>query len=102
MSAAPTLPLHHTEARRGKAPSLPELRRDTPFTLRLTRGDVADLKAIAEGWSVPVALAGWALLETELERSRKRMLCHPRLTLPLSAAVDMLRAAGWHVTRGSE
>ena len=87
----------------GHPPSLPEINRNQPLSMRITLGDLADLRTIAEGWDVPVATAAYGLLGTELARARGRMTRHsPSLSLGLAAAIDLLREQGWHVSRRSE
>ena len=102
MGVAPSL--HHTlNTAGGRAPALPELSRDRPLSMRISRGDEADLRTIAETWDVPIATTAYGLLATELGRARGRAIRqHPRLSLALSAAIDLLRSEGWRVSRGGE
>ena len=103
--AAPSKALHFkgVDEGGGRALALPELKRDQRIYLMVTRGERADLQAIAEGWNVPPSTAAYGLLATELNRARGRAAVNsPALTLPLSVAIDALRVNGWHVTHRSE
>lgn len=103
--AAPTTALHFkgVDQGGGRAPGLPELKRDQRIYLMVSRGERADIRTIAEYWDVPLSTTAYGLLATELNRARGRAaVIVPALSLPLSVSIDALRAAGWNVTRGSE
>jgi len=78
----------------GRAPLAPETRRSELLRLMLRRGELADLRAIADQWQVPAATAAWAILHSELRRFRS--LC-PDLGQPL--AQDLGVIASRQVTR---
>lgn len=101
MGAAPT-PTNTFSTAGGRAPALPELSRDRPLSMRVSRGDEADLRTIAETWDVPVATAAYGLLAQQLGIARGQCTRHaPSLSLGLAAAIDLLRANGWTVSRGN-
>ena len=73
--------------------SLPERGwvRSHPVRTRFRPDEYEDLVAIAEGWSVPVATAMWAIVVDQLARFRKRA---PELGphgLAIAAALVVLR-----------
>ena len=54
----------------GRPPSPPELRRTESVRLMLRPGEAADLQAVADGWGVPIATAGWAIVSEQIAKWR--------------------------------
>ena len=53
--------------------------------------EYADLEAIAEGWSVPVATATWAIVADQLARWRRQAPELGKHGLAIAAATTVLR-----------
>ena len=77
---------------RGGRPPLPlGLRRDQQFRVSFTFHDAEDIREIAEAWDVPVGIAVWAIVMSQLARWRRTAPKYGKHGLAIGAGLQVLR-----------
>ena len=74
--------------------------RSRPVRIMFRPGELADLRAIAKGWGVPVATAVWAILHDQLARFRRQQPNLGPTGLAIAAALAVTRQNGLRVPEG--